>query len=881
MTTKGLGHAIDFGTSNSTIVVCQPDGVTTPVPAPGGIFGSWSIPTSVYVGPDGSVLVGNAAENARLQRPEGYRREFKREFGTPDVTMLGEMTAADMTVHVLRFLRRRAMARVLGEPEQVVITVPASWEAGGHVAMRAAAAEAGYQDAVVSLVPEPVAALASVFGDRDIHDDLTAFVYDLGGGTFDCAVARGTRDNFDVLGTPGGLADLGGADFDGLLLGLFGERLGPDVREVLCGPAQDIGLLGRRLSLHDESERIKWELSAEPHYEGLLTAVKPPPWVRVERTEFETLIRPLLAETLAECERILSQLGMQWRDVNRVVPTGGSSNIPLVQTLLAQSTGLVVMRPEDPARSVVSGAAALCHAAMQGASLELYAKREAAAEPIASADEREAWLTDDGEPGFADPAEEAGAAEFIALLDKHKDRLPTQRKPIVLVCGETGAGKTTTINTLFGQEVGEVGYFSRGTSQDELYEWQSEGHSIDVVDLPGLGDTKERDKEYREMYRRRVAQADGFIVVIAPPRPAKHATIMTVNLLLQCRVNPERIVFAYNRLTEINARIGGKMRKLTLDGLAGPATPDDAKLISMAREAFNAELSKEVKKGHLAGRFPLEKVVAYDALSGWNLFAALDAVLESLPGDSLMKWRDAVTCAAEDLQRRTEKRLARETAENTRQTAELQQQIDRLSGGQALAERERGASPKKAPSGATGTPTADGAAAAATRSAATQTGGAVTAARTGDTARRAPEQAEAERQRKQAEAEAEGSRRAERKRKQAAAATERRRQQEQADAEQRRRVALAVEERKRAEAEKVASERRELERLRSELAARQAEEARLAREREAADKISAQRDTHLDRVVGKYAEWAAEKVGAAVATVKNAGSAIKRWWRGK
>ncbi len=867
MTTKGLGHAIDFGTSNSTIVVCQPYGVTTPVPAPAGTFGSWSIPTSIYVGPDGSVLVGDKAENARLKRPEGYRREFKREFGTPNVTRLGEipMTAADMTVHMLRFLRRRAMGRVLGEPEHVVITVPASWEAGRHAAMRAAAAEAGYQDAEVSLVPEPVAALASVFGDRNVRDDLTALVYDLGGGTFDCAVARGTCDNFDVLGTPGGIADLGGADFDGLLLRLFGERLGGNVREVLYGPAQDIGLLGRRFSLHDESERIKWELSAELQFEGLLTAVKPPPWVRVERTEFETLIHPLLAETLAECERMLRQLGMQWRHVNRVVPTGGSSNIPLVQTLLAQSTGLVVMRPVDPARSVVSGAAALCHAAMQGASLELYAKREAVPEPIATAEELKARFTDDGEPGFADPAEEAGAAEFIALLDKHKDKLPTQRKPNVLVCGQTGTGKTTTINTLFGEEVGEVGYFSRGTQHDELYEWQSEGHNIDVVDLPGLGDNKQRDKEYREMYRRRVAQADGFIVVITPPRPANDATIKTVNLLLQCGVNPERIVFAYNRLTLVNARINGKMRRLMLDGLAGPATADDAKLISTACEVFNTDLADAVKNGQLAGRFPLERVVAYDAVSGWNLFAVLDAVLESLPGDSLMKWRDAVTRAAEDLQRRTEKRLTLETAENRRRTAKLQQQIDRLSGGQAPAKRERDASPKEAPSGATGTPTPDGAATVAIRSAATQTGGAVTAVRTGDTARRAPEQAAAEQRRQQEQA----------------AADARRRQQEQAAAQERQRTALAVEARKRAEAEKEAAKQRELERLRSELAAQQAKEASLAREREASDKISAQREKHLDTVVAKYAAWAAEKVGVAVAAVKNVRSAIKRWWRGK
>src|SRR5215472_15184465 len=125
-----------------------------------------------------------------------------------------------------------------------------------------------------------------------------------------------------------------------------------------------------------------------------------------------------------------------------------------------------------------------------------------------------------GDPVESTPPVDDAAAEIIAVFERNQQRFPAQRKPNILVCGQIGVGKTSTINTLFGKEVGKVGYFSRGTQGDELYEWESRGHSIDVVDLPGLGDSRQRDKEYATMYRRRVPDADGFIIVVNPPRPA-------------------------------------------------------------------------------------------------------------------------------------------------------------------------------------------------------------------------------------------------------------------------------------------------------------------------------------------------------------------------
>ena len=211
-----------------------------------------------------------------------------------------------------------------------------------------------------------------------------------------------------------------------------------------------------------------------------------------------------------------------------------------------------------------------------------------------------------GQPVESAPPLDDAAAEIIAVFERNQQRFPAQRKPNILVCGQIGVGKTSTINTLFGEEVGKVGYFSRGTQGAELYEWESHGNSIDIVDLPGLGDSPRRDKEYAAMYRRRVPDADGFIIVINPPRPASVGTLRTVNLLLACGVNPERIIFAYNRLKAINAPINGVMHEVVLDGIAGPRSPDDRFLIDTARKVFNDEL-RLIQNGRYGKRFPLEQ----------------------------------------------------------------------------------------------------------------------------------------------------------------------------------------------------------------------------------------------------------------------------------
>ncbi|GAA3297008.1 50S ribosome-binding GTPase [Dactylosporangium vinaceum] len=266
-------------------------------------------------------------------------------------------------------------------------------------------------------------------------------------------------------------------------------------------------------------------------------------------------------------------------------------------------------------------------------------------------------------------------ADLQELIDQHRAKLPKNRRPCVLVCGAMGSGKTTTINTLFGADVGAVGHFSRGTAADEVYEWEARGEHIQVVDLPGLGDSKERDREYREMYRRRVEQAHGFIVVTTPPRPAGIGTLRTVKLLLECGVPPQRIVIAYNRLALLNIEIDGELQPLEMAGIGGPLEPEGLARIEEARRALLADL----REGTHNQAFTLGQIVAFDALSGWNLYGVLDAVLVGLPGDTLPPWRDAVGKAAERAIERQHKRSERDR----KRIAELEARL------QDLDERQR------------------------------------------------------------------------------------------------------------------------------------------------------------------------------------------------
>src|SRR5439155_23691743 len=126
---------IDLGTTNSEVAVLR-DGQPHVLEADGDPI----LPSVVGLGPDGRLLVGQAARNQWVLAPERTVKSIKRKMGQDVKVQLGdqEYRPQEISAMILRSLRDRA-ARLLGTTvRKAVITVPAYFNDAQRQAKREA-----------------------------------------------------------------------------------------------------------------------------------------------------------------------------------------------------------------------------------------------------------------------------------------------------------------------------------------------------------------------------------------------------------------------------------------------------------------------------------------------------------------------------------------------------------------------------------------------------------------------------------------------------------------------------------------------------------------------------------------------------------------------
>ncbi|HEJ9055914.1 MULTISPECIES: GTPase family protein [Serratia] len=98
------------------------------------------------------------------------------------------------------------------------------------------------------------------------------------------------------------------------------------------------------------------------------------------------------------------------------------------------------------------------------------------------------------------------------ILD-HIQKL-THYEPVIGIMGKTGAGKSSLCNALFQGEVTPVSDVDACTRELLRLRLSSSDHSLILVDLPGVGESKQRDKEYESLYRNILPELDLILWVI-------------------------------------------------------------------------------------------------------------------------------------------------------------------------------------------------------------------------------------------------------------------------------------------------------------------------------------------------------------------------------
>lgn len=346
---------IDLGTTNSLVAVVRSGAAETLKDEQGRDI----LPSVVRYLPDG-LQVGVEAKHAAAEDPLNTIQSVKRFMGKAlaDVTQTslpyqftgedkglvhittcqGDVNPVQVSAEILKALQLRATEALGAELDGVVITVPAYFNDAQRQATKDAARLAGMH--VLRLLNEPTAA-AVAYGLDSGQEGVIA-VYDLGGGTFDISILRLHQGVFEVMAT-GGDSALGGDDFDHLLADWIAEQAGlaapftPQVQRQLLDLACD----------------VKQQLSSQD-----TVAVAFGAWSgSIDRTQFETLITPLVKKTLMSCRRAIKDAGVEAEEVLQVVMVGGSTRVPLVRQMVGDFFGRTPLTSIDPDKVVAIGAA--------------------------------------------------------------------------------------------------------------------------------------------------------------------------------------------------------------------------------------------------------------------------------------------------------------------------------------------------------------------------------------------------------------------------------------------------------------------------------------------------------------------------------------------
>ena len=366
---SGMFVGIDLGTSNSAIATYKD-----------GEIRVWKdlrhprlhdvTASAIWVGPNGEKEVGNPASSKASRDPDHVITNFKRYIGTNTkmpVKGLGEeWTPEQCSAEILRKLYSYIPPEEQTECAGTVVTVPAAFDQAQKKATLDAVESAGVGQ--VKLLQEPVAAVMAASLSRTEHGHIV--VYDIGGGTFDVAVAEWRRRGI-TLHAHGGVKMLGGRDIDRAI----SERIiAPWLEDQFNMPKgwrsgfKDGGEWAEARRLCDyfaEMAKIRLSRVAEttivaeehgfPVKDGSGVAMHL--HIPIKREQLDELMDAMVEKSIAAVREVLAEGGFEPTAMDELVFIGGPTHYEPLRRKVRDALGIPASTETNPMTAVALGAA--------------------------------------------------------------------------------------------------------------------------------------------------------------------------------------------------------------------------------------------------------------------------------------------------------------------------------------------------------------------------------------------------------------------------------------------------------------------------------------------------------------------------------------------
>ncbi len=341
---------IDLGTTNSCVAVME--GGEPVVIA--NSEGNRTTPSVVSFKNDGSRIVGQAAKRLAVASPDKTVISIKRHMGEAyKVNIDNGYSPQEISAMILTKLKADAESYLGGKVTDAVITCPAYFNDSHIQATKDACKIAGLN--VLRIINEPTAA-ALAYGLDKQEGSQKVMIYDLGGGTFDVSILEIGDGVFEVLATNGD-THLGGDDFDNKIIDFLVDTFKKDTGVDL---SKDKKALQR---LKEAAEKAKIELSGMSSTNinlPFITVVDGEPQhldIDLSKQKFDMLTSDLVDRTVEPMRKAMSDAGLSYGDIAKVIMVGGSTRIPAVFDKVKSVTGKEPFKGINPDECVAIGAA--------------------------------------------------------------------------------------------------------------------------------------------------------------------------------------------------------------------------------------------------------------------------------------------------------------------------------------------------------------------------------------------------------------------------------------------------------------------------------------------------------------------------------------------